>query len=68
MENMIEFCPDKRLTAGECIQCALFDDIRIAEKENANPKIIVVKEFTELEEAVKILCDEITELRNHWNN
>jgi hypothetical protein len=34
----------------------------------ALPKIVIVKEFTELEEAVKILCDEITELRNYWNN
>lgn len=68
MESMIEFCPEKRLTAAECIQSAVFDDIRNAEKENMNSKIVVVKEFKELEEAVKILCDEITELRNHWNN
>jgi len=68
MESMIEFCPDKRLTAAECIQCSVFDDIRDPEKEKAAPKIIIVKEFSELEEAVKILCDEITELRNYWNN
>jgi len=68
MENMIEFCPDHRLTAAECIQHAVFDDIRDPEKEKKAPKIIIVKEFSELEEAVKILCDEITELRNYWNN
>jgi len=68
MESMIEFCPDLRLTAAECISKPCFDDIRNPEKEKMASKIIIVKEFKELEEAVKILCDEITELRNYWNN
>ena len=68
MESMIEFCPEKRFTAAECMQSPVFDDIRDLQKEKNAPKVIIVKEFQELEEAVKILCDEITELRNYWNN
>ena len=67
MERMITFCPLQRHTAAECLQAKAFDDIRDLEQEKTCDTLIRVKEFNNLEDAVEILCGEITQLREYWN-
>ena len=64
---MITFCPQMRNSAQDCLQAKVFDDIRDLEQEKDCGKLIIVKEFDTLEDAVKILCDEITDLRAYWS-
>lgn len=64
---MITFCPQERLTAAECLQAKAFDDIRDLDQEKTCDTLIRVQEFNNLEDAVKILCDEISLLREYWN-
>ena len=50
MKKMLEFNPNKRITAAEAVMNDYFDDIRLPEQENVDPPklTIEVDEFEDL--------------------
>ena len=61
---MLNFNPDMRLSASECLQSKVFDNIRSLDIEKPSPKIVVVNLNIQCaQDAVDALIEEINSLR-----
>jgi len=62
---MLNFNPDMRLSASECLQSKVFDNIRSLDIEKPSPKIVVVNLNIQCaQDAVDALIEEINSLRS----
>ena len=63
---MLQFSPEDRITAEECINSPYFDDIREKKcEEPASHIVICPNKFIDKSEAVKFLANEI-QILNNW--
>jgi hypothetical protein len=62
---MLYFNPDNRLSASECLQSNVFDNIRSLDIEKPSPKKVTVNLNIQCQQdAVDALIEEINTLRN----
>ena len=62
---MLNFNPDMRLSASECLQSRVFDNIRSLDIEKPSPKKITVNLNIKCQQdAIDALIEEINTLRN----